>query len=229
MNLQELIDQKLLKISEERKNRERSGKYNPSQFGCCFRKQFLNRKNAPSNAFGLDTLHMFEAGTLIHEYIQQYFENKTCEVEIDEDHYKGYADIVTSNCVIDIKSTNPNYFFGMMQYKPTREFKWFTPDEIDKNILIKKRHNCLQAAFYAYKLGKPLFSLVFFSRDLSYGIKAHQWTAKLEDWKEELENELVQLENYWLQDKLPPALPRLYDGKECKYCNYYGVSCEGKE
>jgi hypothetical protein len=219
MNLQERIDEELLKRAKERESRERSGKYIASNFGKCFRAQFLNRKNVPPvNPLTIDTLHVFEAGKVVHDYVQQYFKAEACEVECKEDDFIGYADLVTEDAVLDIKSVNPNYFFhtGFGEKRKT-----FTVAEIDQIILKKKRMNILQVAYYADKLNKENIGLVFFSRDLSYGIRVHQWMGKTEDYISELRDEKSILLNFWIKDEMPPLAPRLYDGKECSYCGFY--------
>jgi len=113
---------------------------------------------------------------------------------------------------------NPAYFFysGFGEKRKT-----FTMQEIDEIILRKKRMNILQVAQYAIELKKPKICLVFFSRDLSYGIKVHQWDGIASEWVAEVAKEKADLLHYWMKDELPPAIGRLYDGQEGKYCPFY--------
>jgi hypothetical protein len=218
MTLQERIDAELCKVAKEKEGRERSGLYGASSFGKCFRAQVLNRRNhPPSNPFDLKTLHIFESGKKVHDYIQGFFPSGQVEVKMQSEHFIGYADLVLEDIVYDIKSVNPAYFFWQGFGEKRKEF---TPKEIDEIILKKKRNNILQVTHYAMELKKPRIGLVFFSRDLSYGIKAHEWTARTEDYAPILEVEKKTLVEHWNSGELPAKCPRLYDGRECAYCNF---------
>jgi hypothetical protein len=73
------------------------------------------------------------------------------------------------------------------------------------------------------ELGKPRIGLIFISRDLSYGTRAHEWTGQTKDYEPFILAEEVNLLLCWKEyqeGKLPPCNPRLYDGKECSYCNF---------
>lgn len=222
MTLQEKINEELVRISKEREGRERSGKFGASSFGKCYRAQVYNRLNIPpSEPLEIQTLHMFEAGKLVHDYIQQYYKGAECEVKVDDNDFIGYADIVLDDIVYDIKSVNPNYFF--FGYKDKKKVE-FSVAEINALIPTKKFQNILQVAEYAIRLNKPRIGLVFFSRDLSYGIRAHEWTDQTENWKDAVMQERAELLSAWLKHKeagnIPAPLPRLYDGKECSYCSW---------
>jgi len=222
MELQERINQELIKRSKERETRERSGLFNASKLGSCFRAQVLDRQNAPrTNPLTIDTLHMFEAGKIVHDYVQSYFKAEDTEVKCMEDDFIGYADLITEDSVIDIKSVNPNYFFHSGFEKKR---KTFNVVEIDNIILTKKRMNILQVAYYADYWKKENICLVFFSRDLSYGIRVHQWTGKTKDYIGELDKEKETLVKLWKSELLPPNAPRLYDGRECQYCSFFDKS-----
>ena len=219
MSLQDKIDQDLIEKAKKNESRERSGKFGASSFGKCYRAQVLNRQNVkPTNPLTIDTLHMFEAGKLVHDYIQQYYTASQVEVKVEDDNFIGYADIVADNEVIDIKSVNPAYFFhsGFGEKRKT-----FTVSEIDEIILRKKVNNILQVTDYALRLSKDQIRLVFFSRDLSYGIRAHEWIGRTSDWEGHVKEERAKLMEYWNNKTLPPVGPRLYDGKECQYCQFY--------
>ena len=226
MTLQDRIDQDLIEQAKQRESRERSGKFGASSYGKCWRAQVLNRANVPqSNPPDLKTLHIFEGGKTIHDYIQKYFQGGEVEVKTESEHFIGYADVVLEDIVYDIKSVNPAYFFysGFGEKRKT-----YTPREIDDIILKKKMHNILQVTKYAVELKKPRIGLVFFSRDLSYGVRAHEWTGRTEDYAPLVKVEEEMLLACWKKmPDLPAKSPRLYDGKECQYC-FHKDYCWGK-
>ena len=49
-----------------------------------------------------------------------------------------------------------------------------------------------------------------------------EFKLHINDWSEKVKEEIDILRNFWLKDKLPPAIPRTYGGKECDYCAYKG-------
>lgn len=222
MTLQERIDAELIRISNEKEGRERSGLFGASSFGKCIRAQVFNRLNVTkSEPFDIKTLHMFNAGHIVHDYIQRYFDNAQCEVLRKDEHFIGFADIVLEDIVYDIKSVNPSYFF--FGWKDKKKVEYNVP-EINNIIKDKKKSNILQVTHYAIELNKPRIGLVFFSRDLSYGIRAHEWTDNTDRWADDVRKEKKTLVEAWGKHKetgeLPPACPRLYDGKECQYCGW---------
>ena len=229
MTLQDKINEELVRISNERSTRERSGKFGSSSLGKCYRAQVFNRLNTPpTEQLEIGTLHMFEAGKIVHDYIQKYYKPEQVEVKMEDEHFIGYADIVEEDCVTDIKSVNPAYFFHGWKDKKKVEF---SVAEINANIITKKKNNILQVADYAMRLKKPKIRLVFFSRDLSYGIRVHEWTDLTENWVTEVEEERARLVVYWNKNKetgeMPPEAPRLYDGRECSYCSFRGYCGKG--
>jgi len=84
-------------------------------------------------------------------------------------------------------------------------------------VEVENEQYCYQLMGYAYLTGKPKGYLVFIDK-ATYGIK--QVLVVLQFWQERIEDELTILRNYWEQDKLPPAMPRAYGGKECRYCSF---------
>lgn len=231
MTLQERIDAELIRESNEKDKRVRSGKFGASSFGKCIRAQVYNRLNIPqSEPFDIKTIHMFEGGKIIHAYIQKFFPSGQCEVKTESEHFIGYADLVLDDIVWDIKSVNPAYFFHTGFGEKRRVF---TTQEVDENILRKKESNILQVTDYAMSLGKERIGLVFFSRDLSYGIRAHEWTSYTATWSHKVEEEKARLIVAWnkYQEKgeLPEPEPRLYDGAECRYCGWRSYCKSGKK
>jgi len=209
-------------IKEKQNNRlkrERSGKWNPSSFGRCFRYQFWNRADIqPSNPMDNRDFLVFEVGNIFHKYFQDLMKNK-CQIEVlvEEDDVKGYADIVTDEEVIELKSQHSKAF-------------WYMQKE-GYDIQKQKFHNCLQVAYYSLRLNKNISRLCFVSKDdlclaeYPFGVFPY--------WKDRVEEELSTLREYWSTQTLPPASPRCYkdkDGKskECSYCNFKTL-CEGVE
>ena len=208
--IQKLIDEALSKKQEERKNRKRSGKYSPSSFGKCYRSQYWNRKNEPqTNPPDSRTLRVFNCGTLFHDFVQGFLPKHDCEVEVKTEYALGFADIVTKDSVIDIKSVHSQAFWYM--------------EKGDYDVNTQKLPNILQVGWYAMQLGKPKFELMFVSKD---DLCIAEYSFITEKWKENIVREITALSNFWVKDELPKAEPRCYinkktgKSKECGYCGW---------
>jgi hypothetical protein len=203
-----MIDDKLKAEQEEHGKRLRSGKWSPSSFGYCYRKQYWNRLNEPqSNPPDERTLRVFRCGHLFHDFVQEFFVGQT-EVKVDVKDVFGYADIVLSDEVIDIKSVH------------SYQFHYTTKQGFD--IAKEKYTNILQTATYAVLLNKPKFRLVFVSKD---DLCIEEYGFVTDKWKAEVEKELANLRSLWDAKTLPPAHPRAFktkdEFKECRsYCGY---------
>lgn len=207
--IQQIIDKAL-----EPQPRERSGKFSPSSFGGCFRKQIWNRRDEPkSNPPDSRTLRVFEAGHIFEKFVVDLLpEPKELQVLVEEDDVKGYADIVFDNEVVDIKSQNSKAFWYMK--------KWGK-----KGIVEEKRHNWLQVGYYAWRLQKDFIRLVFVSKD---DLCIAEYVQNAIEWAIPVETELEALRYLWKKGDLPPAKPRLFpqkDGtyKECEYCDWHDL------
>ena len=199
----ELIDKAL----ERKGDRIRSGKYSPSSLGRCYRNQFWNRLDEPiSNPIDTRTERVFKAGDLFHNFVQDLIikdhPEAQKEVLVKTPDFKGYADLVLSDEVIDIKSQHSKAFW----YRSKLEWKDLEP---------KLYCNILQVVFYAYYLEKPKARLVFVSKD---DLCIQEFPLEVEIWDKELMKEILALITIWEEQKLPPAIPRAYDGKECRWC-----------
>ena len=213
MSVQGMVDLAIAKKEEEKKGRERSGKWSPSSFGKCYRAQYWNRKNvAPSNPADARTLRVFRAGSLFHDFVQETIMSDkqiTKEVLCEEEDIKGYADLVSPECVWDLKSQHSGAFHYM---------------EKSADIGEDKKPNILQVLYYAKNLGKKEGRLVFISKDdlciLEYAFPLN------EKWSQELSQEISTLRSIWKADTTPDALPRAYINKksgkpkECEYCSF---------
>ena len=115
-NIQEIIDEQLL--AENAKPRVRSGKWNPSSFGMCYRQQYWNRKNeSRSNPFDARNLRVFEAGKLFEQWVMNHLSGLEEQVLIEEDDVKGLADVVTEDTVLDVKSQHSKSFWYIKKCK----------------------------------------------------------------------------------------------------------------
>jgi len=217
--IERLIDEALAKEQAARATRERSGKYSPSMFGRCWRAQYWNRKNEPqSNAPDARSLRVFRAGKLFHDFAQGFLPPHQVEVEIKTEHFYGFADIVTDDCVYDIKSQHSKSFWYM---------------EKAQDIYEEKKGNILQVCSYAYFLKKPKAELVFISKD---DLCIKELPLPLARFEPEVKAELKKLVEIWAEDKLPNMCPRAYGNdkktgkpKECySYCNWR-TKCRGEE
>ncbi len=219
LDVELFVNECLKKEQEKRSNRERSGKFSPSLFGGCYRRQIWNRlKIEGTNLPDERTLRVFKCGHLFHDFVQNLIPEKQTEVRIEEDDVLGFADIVLLACVVEVKSQHSRAF-------------WYMEKE-DYSIEIKKRGNILQNMYYCLRLGKPYGILCFISKD---DLCIKQFLLRLEDWEDEVNKELEKLRFFWAKSILPEAEPRLYPDKnnkpvECKYCNFYDL-CQktGKE
>ena len=218
ISIQELIDKAL----EHKGGRIRSGKYSPSSLGKCFRAQYWNRKDEPvSNPVDERTQRIFKAGGLFHEFVQDLiiinYPGAQKEALVETADFKGYADLVLNDEVVDIKSQHSKAFW----YR--NHLEW-------KALELKLYCNILQVIFYAVNLGKKQARLVFISKD---DLCIQEYPIEVEKWQEALKTEVNVLKDYWEKQELPLALPRAYpdkDGKsaECGYCNWKDL-CEGIE
>jgi hypothetical protein len=222
MEIQQLIDTALIKS-----DRIRSGKFNPSSFGMCFRQQFWNRKDeTPSNPPDAQQIRVFAAGQLFHDFVQgavlslydihridAQFVLK--EVLVESDDVKGFADIVMDNEVIDIKSQHSKSFWYM--------------NKKGGDIKKEKYANWLQVLYYARELGKRFGRLVFVSKD---DLCIQEYVQPLDEyWLKQIDAELTALRYLWKKDELPPASPRCEPNKageywQCEYCKFKD-KCKG--
>ena len=214
MRLQDTIDEALAEKQKEREQRIRSGAFSPSMFGRCYRAQIYNRQDVKhSNPVTARSLRIFKVGHLYHDFVQWFFHDAHTEVKCTnaEGDVFGYADIVTEDSVVDIKSTH------------SFAFNHFKKDGYD--VSKEKESNWLQVAWYSMSLGKERCRLVFVSRD---DLRIKEFDMPTEKWFEAVLGELRVLRGFWEKSELPPPIPRAYGvdrktGKpnSCeKYCNF---------
>jgi hypothetical protein len=215
IDIAKLIEVELLRKQEEGKKRERSGKFSPSKLGSCLRSQIWSRMNEPeTNSPDVDALKRFAVGNVIHTYVQNLFDVENVEVVIETEDIKGYIDIEKSDEVVDIKSVSDWAF----KYIKTKDF----------DVNSEKPNNCMQIALYAKIKQKEKASLFFIN---TKSLASVQCEVDLAKWIPLVDAELETLRGYWDKKELPPAFPRLYNGKECQYCGWQ-TKCnqlEGKE
>src|SRR4030042_578151 len=218
MTIQQLLDAEMLKEQEKRANRQGSGLISPSSFGRCLRFQYWRRSGEKeTNPVDLLTMRRFKCGDLFHDFVQQYLPSHQVEVECLKDDIKGFADIVTDDCVYDIKSQHSKSF-------------WYASKE-GYDIKKERFSNWLQVATYAWILGKPRISLVLISKD---DLCISEFADFTDKWVEHIEYELLQLRKFWGIKKLPAAHPRAYgtdkkgNSTECRYCPYQ-IKCKEVE
>ena len=214
MSLQQLINEDLAKGQEERKTRERSGKFSPSSLGVCPRAQILNRANiTQSNPPDERALRIFKCGNLFHDFVQGFIPDNDCEVLCENDDFKGFADIVSADSVYDIKSVHSKSF-------------WYGKRD-GYDIRKEKRHNWLQLAYYAWILKKKKIILVQISKDDMCISEHADFTDK---WLDELQAEIDLLRWHWEKyttiKELPEAKP--INNWEGTYCNWKDY-CKGVE
>lgn len=201
--LTNLIDKHLLAEQEKNKSRERSGLFNPSMFGRCFRAQRYNQQNIiPSNPIDVRTLRIFAVGDLFHDFAQQFLPAHQVEVEVVYPGLlRGFADIVTEDAVYDIKSQHSQAFWYMQK--------------TDYDIATERKPNILQVMCYAMLLKKPEGRLVFISKD---DLCMEEYSFITAQWMPLVEEELNTLAEINRTVPLPEPIPRAY-GKDKKTGN----------
>lgn len=203
-SIQAIIDESIaLAVQQREENRVPSGKFSPSMLGRCFRAQIYKRRNEPTtNPPDERTLRVFTVGHIFHKWLQDLIPAQH-EVEVNTEHFRGFADTVTEDEIIDYKTVHSRQFFHM--------------DKKDYDIHKEKKTNILQLIFYVLQLGKKSGRLVFVDKD-SLCVRERGFFP--EKWKEELQKEMDILIKHWESASLPDAEPRAYAGKECKYCGW---------
>ena len=204
--IQALLDAHLKALNDARSDRTPSGKYKPSLYGACLRRQFWAKNNEPvTDPEDERGLRVFHAGKLFHDFVQQFFPDSEKEVLCETEYSKGFADLVTKDEVIDLKSQHSMAFWHM---------------EKSEDIYKDKFNNWLQVCFYAVQLGKKYCRLVFISKD---DLCIKEYVMETEKIKPDLDAEIEALLGI---EELPAATPRLYwkkkDNKygECQYCSW---------
>lgn len=214
MPVQSLIDNALNKEQEARKDRVSSGKISPSGLGRCFRYQCLLRKGVPQ-AYDERKLRVFKAGHLFEKFVTDLIPEKQTQVLCETEDIRGYADIITKDTVIDIKS---QHSFG---------FHYSQKEGYD--VYKEKLGNWLQVCCYAKILSLPKISLVFLSKD---DLCVAEYWCPTEKFLPILDEELKQLREVWAKKELPPIMPRCFidkktkKPKECTYCGFYETHCK---
>lgn len=211
ISFRELIDKAIQKENE--REHISSGKWNPSSFGFCYRRQYLKRMGEKeTNPPDARTLRIFKVGNIFESWVKALLKDQpdmTYQVLVEEDDVKGYADFVNTTVVYDTKTMH------------SQGFHYLTKKDCD--IREEKKNNWLQIMYYAIKLGKQFGVLVFISKD---DLCIEEPKQPVDDyWKEQVAIELSTLRGYWDRKELPPAKPRVYkqkDGsyKECGYCQF---------
>jgi hypothetical protein len=202
--LNEIRDKELIKEYEKGLSRIRSGKFNPSSFGSCYRSQFWGRMNEPkTNHPTVEFMRRWSVGTLYHKDYERYFPDAVKEILVEEDDVKGFLDIELPDRVVDIKT--------VMDFK----FKKIATDGY--NPYEDTDGYGLQIGYYMKKRGKQLGELVFVNLADS---KAREVNVELPKIEPDVDKELSTLRGYWARKELPPEGPRKYNKSECRYCGY---------
>lgn len=198
---------------EKRKLRTKSGKISPSSFGWCYRRQWYKHNGQPeTDPMDFQGWAKVTLGQVIHRVFQAMFPKECCEVKVETDDCFGYADIVLEDRVIEIKSQSD------------WAFKYHTKKGFD--VKSEKVDNWLQVAFYAMVLNKPKVELDFINqKQISDIVEYEDETIK---WIPKVDEELKLIKEA-IKGQIPDANPRLYAGKECKYCSYRTVCGHKKE
>ena len=203
----QLIDNHLQSEQDKRKDRERSGLQSPSLFGRCYRLQYYNRKGEEPTPFDARTLRIFKVGHMFHKFVQNIISHQTpdarIEVEVTTDSIHGFADIVTTDTVYDLKSQHSKAF-------------WYL-EKGNKPIEEQKYPNILQLMTYVKYLKKKKGVLVLISKD---DLCIAEYAFHIDQWEKRVEEEIKRNNDFFKSDTPPPAEPRAFGGRECKYCSF---------
>ena len=211
MRVEEKLNEYLEKVAGENITRVRSGKFNISGLGGCYRKQYYDRINLRKTPLTLDTRKVFKMGDIVHEFLQSLYPLSECEVKCETDHYVGYADIVTDFEVIDIKSVNSNAW-NFIKAKKGEDFSTHRA-----RVLKEKIHNVYQVVYYAHLIGKEKAWLCFVNKNTMECIEV---MVLVKDYIDDIMKEVATLERFWNDEEVPAAEPKLFKGKECAYCSF---------
>src|SRR3990167_6889551 len=215
--IQNLIDQSIKEANDKRnKDHVPSGKFKPSSFGFCFRRQWWEFKGEEkSNLPDARVLRIFKVGNIFEEWVVNEI-SKTAwtfqkQVLIEDEDFKGYADYVDSDSVTDFKTQH------------SRKFWHVKKEQEEKSIIDILSYNFLQAGFYALKLGKPFVRICLISKD---DLCIDEFKVSVDKIKQRVAEEIHALVEIKLRETLPPPAPRLFgldkqgNPKECGYCPY---------
>ncbi|MEK7140296.1 MAG: hypothetical protein AAB815_00770 [Patescibacteria group bacterium] len=200
ISIQKIVDDAI--ALENAEPRTPSGLYNPSYLGLCYRKHYWKRKGEiQSNPPDARSFRVFKCGHLFEWFVTKEIPAQQQQVMVKTDDFVGYADIVTDDEVMDVKSINSKAFWYM--------------DKETYDINKEKRQNILQVVFYAKVLGKPKARLVFVSKD---DLCIREYGFFVSAWEVELDKEIATLKKIWAKDELPEADPQMK--WECGYCPF---------
>lgn len=212
MNLVDQVVEQMIRKEEEENKRERSGLWNPSSFGRCYRYQIWNRRDVEkTNPPDMRALKIFRLGKLIHTDVQSHLNPTGVEYEATVEDVHMFVDYLTETDVWDFKSA------GAWQFKKVTGKDY----DVEKD----NESYCLQLMSEVVLLDREVGHLVFIEKD-TYATK--EFIFKVEDWRERVEQELVTLRGLWENGGVPSAMPRAYGLKECNYCPFLD-KCNGVE
>ncbi|NCU42101.1 MAG: hypothetical protein EOM19_05300 [Candidatus Moranbacteria bacterium] len=210
MKIQQLIDQHLKQEGE----RQYTGKIGASCLGQCYRRTFWQIKREPqSNPPDERSLRIFHCGNLFHDFVQSFLKDYQVEQAYTDDTLSIRVDAVGEDEVVEIKSMHSRGF-------------WYMDKELkEKSIKDVKPQHWMQVMCGALCFKKPFAHLVYVSKD-DLCIKEFKISVSPEA-KEAVEGEIAKIKDTLDKNLLPPALPRLYNGKECSYCSWKD-KCKGE-
>ena len=216
--IKEYLEKYLLADRAEHDKRERSGKMNPSKFGQCFLRQYRNRRNDPaSDPVTIDVLKTFFAGNIIEEIITSKIPKEFKQIVVEEEDVKGVLDfsLEGENEICEVKSMNSWVFKKKLPH-----------EAMIQDLFEMVPQYVLQSTYYALKKGKKFVRLIFVSKNLDkLEIKEYVWET--ERFRKEVEAEIEANRGFWKDQSPPPPNPRLFDKKECQYCEFQ-TDCKGK-
>lgn len=168
----------------------------------------------PTVSLDINTLRIFRCGKWFHQGLQSLLPQHQSEVEFTRDDVHGFADTVTEDTVAEMKTINQWGYRLMVKdgYKVEED----RPEHV------------LQVTTYGWALNKPHGLLVYINKE---SLDIREFPIDIAKYLPMLYEELSNLRTFWETQTLPEAEPRLYKGRECRYCQYRQdnrLNCIGK-
>ncbi len=213
----ELFDKWLVNKQVKDQAKPYHGKWRAFMLGKCYRAQYWVRQHkAPSDAIPIEVMRIFEIGHVLHRAMQAPLVPEQCEQEFEFDDFVFHPDYFDDECVYDFKSIK-------VGFKTKKFATGFSKMKVEGFDIAKEyRYNVLQVMAEAYFMKKVKGELIYVCKDngqTNIDIGRH-FVFNTFDWEAEVLKEFAILRAWWGSEKLPPALPRIYNGAECKYCMY---------
>ena len=203
-DISKLLDKVISKEPDQYPDERYRSHWRGSNMGRCYRYQYWYRQGVKmTNAPDAKVLRTFRVGNLFHRDLQSLLPEATTEVNVVVDDVALHVDYLADDYVEDFKTVG--------------DFQWRIISGKNYDVVGDKIQYIYQLMTYVRVCDKKYGILTFIRKD-TYEMKS--FTFMLEDWVELVDFDLTKLRSFWDRQQLPPAVPRAYGYKECKYCSF---------